>query len=360
MIGARLRLARTAAGLSLRALADRLEGKVTAQAIGKYERDEMMPGSGVLLALSKALNVAPDYLLSQRDLGLSGIEFRKASGAGAKEERMVRAKVIEKLERYLAIEEALGLPTAHWQSALGQTEPITDLAETETAAETLRTNWHLGVDPIGSITEILEDHGVKVISLDLPIAVSGSKALARAADGKPVAAVVINANHTGERQRFTLAHELAHLILEHAPDLKLAAIERAMNRFAGAFLVHPVELRRLAGTHREELSLGELVELKKHFRVSLQCLVVRLGQTGVLSDASTSRHWQMLKDRGYLKPPYNEPAPVETEESRRLHRLALRAVSEGALSESKAAELLGISAGELDKWLDEGAHADAA
>ncbi len=43
VIGARLKLARAAAGLSLRGLEERLEGVVTAQAVGKYERDEMMP-----------------------------------------------------------------------------------------------------------------------------------------------------------------------------------------------------------------------------------------------------------------------------------------------------------------------------
>ena len=47
MIGRRLKLARTAAGLSLGGLEDAIESLVTAQAIGKYERDESMPGSGV-------------------------------------------------------------------------------------------------------------------------------------------------------------------------------------------------------------------------------------------------------------------------------------------------------------------------
>ena len=62
--------------------------------------------------------------------------------------------------------------------------------------------------------------------------------------------------------------------------------------FRGAFLVPAEELRRLAGEHRSDVSFGELVELKRHFRVSLQCLVVRLGQTGILSEAEFRRHWQ--------------------------------------------------------------------
>lgn len=51
MIGKRLKGARAASGLSLRALSDAMDNKVSAQAIGKYERNEDMPGSGVLLVL---------------------------------------------------------------------------------------------------------------------------------------------------------------------------------------------------------------------------------------------------------------------------------------------------------------------
>ena len=66
MFGARLKLARAAAGLSLRALEERLEGLVTARAIGKYERDEAMPYSTVLIALARALKVTEEFLLDSR------------------------------------------------------------------------------------------------------------------------------------------------------------------------------------------------------------------------------------------------------------------------------------------------------
>lgn len=46
MIADRLRLARRKAGLSLRDLSDAMDGRVTAQAIGKYERGESTPSSG--------------------------------------------------------------------------------------------------------------------------------------------------------------------------------------------------------------------------------------------------------------------------------------------------------------------------
>jgi len=360
MIGNRLRLARNAAGLSLRALAERMDGLVTAQAITKYEQDKMMPGSKVLLALARELGVSPDYLLSEREIELSGVEFRKAPSAGAREETTIQARVLEQLERYIAIEEVLHLPSLHWRAPLEKMKPVSEPDDAEAAADRLRNEWKLGNDPIPSMTELLEEHGIKIIALDLAMSVSGSKLHAQMPKGDPISAVVINRNHTGERQRFTLTHELGHLALPFAAEMKSKEIEKAIDRFAGAFLVPKAELRRAAGAHRSDFSLGELLELKSRFLVSLQGIVVRLKQAQILADADARRHWQLLKDKGYLDPPWPEPNPVPAERSHRMHRLALRAVAEGALSESRAAELLGISVRMLNKWLEEGAHAAAA
>ena len=76
MIADRLRLARRKAGFSLRDLSAAMGEKVTAQAIGKYERGESTPSSGVLLALSKALGVSLTYLLDTQEVELSRVESR--------------------------------------------------------------------------------------------------------------------------------------------------------------------------------------------------------------------------------------------------------------------------------------------
>ncbi len=62
----------------------------------------------------------------------------------------------------------------------------------------------------------------------------------------------------------------------------------------------------------------------------------------------------MLKGHGYLDPPWREPEKLPAEVPRRLERLCFRAVAEGALSESKAAEILQISVRTLDRRLAEG------
>ena len=93
MFGDRLKLARKKAGLSLRALADRLEGekRVSAQALGKYERGEMMPSSGVLIALSKALGEPVRYFMSSMKSELLDVDFRKQTAAPARDRARVEA-----------------------------------------------------------------------------------------------------------------------------------------------------------------------------------------------------------------------------------------------------------------------------
>ena len=91
MIGRKLKVARSAAGLSLRDLSDRIGNRVSAQAIGKYERNEDMPGSAPLLAIAKALDVQVDYLLSADEIELEGVDFRKKALTSAREEAKVEA-----------------------------------------------------------------------------------------------------------------------------------------------------------------------------------------------------------------------------------------------------------------------------
>jgi Zn-dependent peptidase ImmA (M78 family)/DNA-binding XRE family transcriptional regulator len=348
MIGNRLKRARDAAGFSLRELEAAINAQVSAQAIGRYERDEIMPSSAVLLALAKALRVSPEYLLSQQEIELAGVDFRKAPQAGVKEEKAVEAAVLDKVERYLEIEELTPSDGNAWQAPDAPEFHITRVEDAEQAAESMRRLWSLGIDPIPLMAELLEEKGIKVVALDLPENVSGSKAFIQRPGLKDVAAIVVNGRHNGERQRFTLAHELAHLVLSFG-ELTHAEQEKAADRFAGAFLMARETMLQLLGAHRTFISLGELVELKKLFKVSIASLVVRCSQFGVLTRTAYTRLWQQINARGWNGRGSNEPHSLPPEAPQRMERLCLRAVAEGAISEPKAAELLNISVRELDR-----------
>lgn len=350
MIGNRLRRAREALGLSLRELESGIQGQVSAQAIGKYERNEMMPGSTVLLALARALRVSPEYLLSEREIELTGVDFRKAPHAGAREERAVEASVLDQVERYLELEELLPGVEQRWHAPGGDDFAISRVEDAEPAADALRRRWKLGIDPIPFMAELLEERGVKVIALDLPENVSGSKAYVRRPGREDVPVIVVNQGHNGERQRFTLAHELAHLVLRFS-GMSDAEQEKAADRFAGAFLMAKDMVLQLLGQHRTSISIGELAELKKIFKVSIASLVVRCAQLGVLPKAAYGRLWGQIRVLGWNSQASNEPNAFPPEVPQRMERLCLRAVAEDAISEARAAELLNISVRELDRRL---------
>ena len=167
MIGHRIKVARAAAGLSLRGLAEAMGGAVSAQAIGKYERDEDMPGSRALIALADALGVSEDYLLSEDEIALEGVDFRKKAGSSAREEATLEARTIHMLERYLALEDLLQLRSVDWEQPRNAPYPVADFRDAEDAARSVRDDWGLGNDPIPQLAELLEERGVKVMSLDL-------------------------------------------------------------------------------------------------------------------------------------------------------------------------------------------------
>jgi Zn-dependent peptidase ImmA (M78 family)/DNA-binding XRE family transcriptional regulator len=353
MIGQRLKIARAASGLSLRELESTIGNQVTAQAIGKYERDEDMPSSRVLSALAAALRVSEDYLLSSHEITLDGVEFRKKYIASKREEAFVEGQALNLLERYLMLEDVLGLPSIQWDRPREAPYPITKVDAAENAARAVRTHWGLGIDPILNLSELLEERGIKILSVALSDTnIDGLAAKVRRPNNEAVPVIVIKTGAWSERKRFALAHELGHMVLDawHGVDA-----EKAANRFAGAFLMPPEALWREVGKRRTMISVGELLRLKELFGTSFKAIVCRCHDLGIIPAPAFRRLFQIFNERGWRKPPFEEPGALDPpqEEPRRMQRLCFRALSEGAISESKAAEILGISVRDLTRLMDQ-------
>ena len=348
MIGVRLKLARTAAGLSLRGLAAAIGHRVTAQAIGKYERNESMPSSGVLIALARPLRTSVDYLLGDPELVLQGLEFRKNRFTTKRGEAQVEAAVLAKLERYLAVEDILALSSTQWDQPRDAPYPVQhDAVETERAADALRYHWGLGHEPIPNLVELLEERGMKIFAFPLG-SIGGLAARARRPGHPDVPLVVVNADDWGERQRFTIAHELGHTLLAVAPGVPP---EPVAHRFAGAFLIPSETLRHEVGKHRTAIPLGELVFLKHVFGVSIQALTHRCKDLGIITQATYAAMFDEFERLGWRAPPYEEYGARRGERPTRFSRLCLRALAEGAITESKAAEFLDIPISDVEPYM---------
>ncbi|WP_025772128.1 helix-turn-helix domain-containing protein [Thioalkalivibrio sp. HK1] len=349
MFGERLRLARKKAGLSLRDLSARLEGanRVSAQALGKYERGEMMPSSSVLLALMKALGEPLRFFMSPMGTALVDVDFRKKAGTSVRDRARITAAVLDHVERYLVVEEILGLESANWDVPF---EPVnlSSVDEGEGLVDRVRKSWMLGGDPIPDMTELLEKNGVKVFAIDLPGSVSGLTCLVeRSLNRPPVPVIVVNATHNIERRRMTLAHELAHRLID--PESP-ADEEKAAMRFAGAFLMPAAHLEGEVGRRRCSLGYLELMELKHIYRVGAAAALVRFEQIGIINHSTMVRIFQTIGS-GWRK---NEPLPIEdatAERASRFGRLCFRALSERLISPAKAIDLLGVTADEIQQEL---------
>jgi Zn-dependent peptidase ImmA (M78 family) len=354
MIADRLKLARRKAGYSLRDLEAAIDRKVTAQAIGKYERGESIPSSGVLIALGKALGVSLNYLMDTQGIELSGVEFRTRASTTGQDRAQVETAVLEWIERYLQIETVLELNSAQWQSPVPKPCKLGKIGDAENLAAEVRETWDLGQDPIPNMTELLEEKGLKVLTVDLPARVSGLTCMVQR-PGKLAAlpVIVVNSQFSLERRRLTLAHELAHRVID-TDSLADKDEEKAANLFAGAFLMPREHLQREVGKHRNALGYKELLDLKRLYRVSGAALLMRLRQLEVISESTLVYAFQTIA-RGWRT---QEPAEIEAPDERgqreralRFERLCYRALAEGLISIAKAAELLRLPVLEVEAGL---------
>jgi Zn-dependent peptidase ImmA (M78 family) len=331
-------------------LQEKIGNLVTAQMIGRYERDEAMPGSAILIALADALDVSENYLVDQSDLRLEAVEFRKNRITNRKEEASVEATVLDAVERYLTIEDLVGAASAAWTPPPGAPFPVRSLDEAEAAAARLRTLWNLGLDTIPHLAEFLEERGIKVMVIPLPRSVSGLACKVRQRTGRSVPVIVVNAADTGERQRLTIAHEFGHVVLDVRHDVDE---EKAAFRFGSAFLIPAEVLWAEVGQHRRAIAVGELVELKTLFGVSAQAIAYRCKELGIIGPGVHRGLFESFARLGWRSAPYHEPNPMLPENPRRFHRLCYRALAEGVVSEAKAAELLRLSVRQLNAAMEQ-------
>jgi Zn-dependent peptidase ImmA (M78 family)/DNA-binding XRE family transcriptional regulator len=327
-VGERLKMARQMAGMSMRALAE--QTGVSAMAISKYERDQMMPSSEVLIQLAQALDVQVGFFLRPVTADLTAPAFRRRSRLGVKAQKAILAKTQAWLERYLDVESFFADRPVFTLPAIDR--QATTLEDVERVALELREAWNLGLDPIDNLIEVLESHGIKVGIIEGGGDFDALTLWANETD--PV--MVVKDGMPGDRQRLSLAHELGHLVLEPVGELDE---EKAAFRFAGAFLIpRPMALYEL-GERRQNLDLHELHLLKHKYGVSMQAWLYRARDLDIISEHTARQLWIRFRSEGWHEAEPGDQIPPQA--PGRMKRLVLRALAEDVISESRAAELLG-------------------
>jgi len=170
----------------------------------------------------------------------------------------------------------------------------------EKVAAIIRAHWKLPRGPIKNLTRIMEQAGIIVADSDFHGA--GVSGVTFAVPGRP-AIVLINRDHPADRLRFTLAHELGHLVMHHFPTPEM---EDEANRFASAFLLPPEDMKEAFSGRRITLEL--LASMKKEWKVSMQSLLMSAQAQKAISDNQARYLWQQISARGWRT---REPASLD-------------------------------------------------
>ena len=336
MFNIRLNRARKAAGLSLRELGDKVG--ISHAAIKKYEDGPTMPSSDILIGLSRALKVRTEYFFRPEYVKLDGIEYRKRSTLPKKQLDAITHEVIDHIERRIELENLFPQsPTEAFLALEGLPVPINQLDQIEEVAERVRQVWNLGLDPIPDLIDVLETNGIRVFMIE---ADTNNKfdGLAARVNNMPI--VVVGRHWSGDRQRFTMAHELGHLMLE-GKLLDVIDEEMACNRFAGAFLFPRASALQELSSHRKAIEIKELALLKEEFGLSMAGILYRARDLGVITPAYHKGLNVYFRMRGWHKKEPGQTYPAE--KAHIFEQLIFHAIAEEFIGESKAAELMNVS-----------------
>ena len=220
----------------------------------------------------------------------------------------------------------------------------------------------LGCRPACSLAKILEEEmGFKIIFLPMDYGISGGSTV----DNNFGLAVLINANDAPWRRNFDLAHELFHLITweDFSPDEIYLDEARGKNRvekladvFAASLLMPEEEVRDDFKKQSENKSISylNLVEIARDFEVSIEALLWRLVNLGLLRKEDI----QEELEKGAIKDIDKKHRHIDWTEaekpylSDRYISLAIKAFYLGKISKGKLAEYVGEKYSEVPSFLN--------
>ncbi|WP_328293451.1 XRE family transcriptional regulator [Kineococcus sp. NBC_00420] len=316
---------RRALGLTQDDLCEQLG--VTQATLSRYEHNEREPDEAMLEKLGAALGVSVPFL--KHPFKLQGAI---AADAHMRRQKTVKASDWKRLEAQLNMLRMrsaflLARVSIDAENQVPSFDPI-DTAP-EQAARMVRAQWRMPIGPVRNLTRWLEAAGILVMQQDF-----GTQRIDGAcqwAAANPV--VLINEGLPTDRRRWTLAHELGHLVL-HSQYVD-EDMEKQADAFAGEFLMP----EHLIKSPLRNQSIPRLLELKVEWGVSMQALFMRAVALKLATREDQTQFFKMMNARGWKRQepgadrlPDEQPALVASIGDR---------LREAGLSDDKIGQLTG-------------------
>jgi Zn-dependent peptidase ImmA (M78 family)/DNA-binding XRE family transcriptional regulator len=269
---------------------------VSPAAVGQWEAEIGVPRTYHLERLAAALDVPIKYFYLGRPyarMDASSAHFRSLRRTRASQRAKAVAFVEQLWELTYALEKRVELPPVDVPGlSSGDHQPDVVPKDPVAAARFLREAWQLPDGPVRHLVNLLEIHGIVISHVRFASDEEETKTIdAFSTSHLPRPLVVTTPDRANDiyRHRFTVAHELGHMLLHHdvAPgDLQQ---EREANEFASELLT-PRE--QIAAALPARLQTRQLDEVSRTWGVSIKSLIKRTRELGGASEISARRAYQ--------------------------------------------------------------------
>lgn len=166
---------------------------------------------------------------------------------------------------------------------------IEDYDDPEHIATLVRAHWKVPSGPIKDLIALVERAGALVAHS--PFGGASVSGATFSAPGMPPL-IVLNSEQPADRLRFTLGHELGHLVMHRFPS---PAMEKEANEFSSALLMPADDIRQYFIGRRIDLAL--LASMKPEWRVAMQALLMRASALECLTKNQAQYLWKQISVR---------------------------------------------------------------
>jgi Zn-dependent peptidase ImmA (M78 family) len=153
--------------------------------------------------------------------------------------------------------------------------------------------------------------------------------------------IFLNRSQPADRMRFSLAHELGHLVMHAYPT---ATMEEEADQFASALLMPASDI----GPELRDLTIDKAAYMKPVWRVSMAALIYRAGHLGRIDRYKSEYLWRQMSSRGFrLREP--QTLDFDREQTSVMDALVSHTVEEMGYSPEELPRMLHLNYSELAK-----------
>ncbi|GEC74182.1 XRE family transcriptional regulator [Microbacterium maritypicum] len=269
---------------------------VSPAAVGQYESGSFAPRPEHIEKLATFLRVPVGYFAAGRPqarLESAGVFFRSLRATAAKQRNKAISYAEHVWELANALESHVRFPPVDIPGfAGGEIAPGTFSTDPATAAEQLRAAWSLGDGPIPQMLRLVEAKGIITVLVPMvETEVARIDAFSTTSLGRPLMILSPDRADDVYRHRFSIAHELGHIILHGGRTSGTLDLEREADRFAAEFLT---PARMLDAELESRLDMNHVLNMSNRWGVQPSSIVLRSRELGKISEASARRGYIRL------------------------------------------------------------------